>query len=200
AQDTATVTTSTAHGFAVGQTINIMGTGTFTGAGGGGAGYDAAWVVQSTPSATTFTIFNSTTGGGGISGVTPASQTPANGVAGYAVTQIGPVLNATGQINFFRTLSVNSITSSSAAQGSITAGRPRDGDNAARDLIVNWVRSTDNRDNEDLNNIPTDVRASVHGDVLHSRPITVNYGRFPADPAQPANDNDVYVFYGANDG
>jgi type IV pilus assembly protein PilY1 len=199
-QNTATVTTSTPHGFEAGQDLRIMGTGAFTGT--AGSGYDNAvtlWRVQSVPTTTTFTIFNSTTGGG-IRGVTPASQTPANGVAGYEIKSITPVLSATGQIHFFRDLGVNSITSSSAAQGTITAGRPIDGDNAARDLIVNWVRSTDNRDNEDRNNISTDVRASVHGDVLHSRPVTVNYGRFPADPTLPATDNDIYVFYGSNDG
>ena len=40
----------------------------------------------------------------------------------------------------------------------------------------------------------------MHGDVLHSRPATINYARFPADTSLPANDNDVYVFYGSNDG
>ena len=33
----------------------------------------------------------------------------------------------------------------------------------------------------------------MHGDVLHSRPAVVNYNRF-------GSDNDVYVYYGANDG
>ncbi|MBT8768994.1 pilus assembly protein [Metapseudomonas boanensis] len=34
------------------------------------------------------------------------------------------------------------------------------------------------------------VRPSLHGDVIHSRPLTINYG----------DDNGIYAFYGANDG
>ncbi|MCY1280798.1 Neisseria PilC beta-propeller domain protein [compost metagenome] len=34
------------------------------------------------------------------------------------------------------------------------------------------------------------VRPSLHGDVIHSRPLTINYG----------DSNGVYVYYGANDG
>ena len=37
------------------------------------------------------------------------------------------------------------------------------------------------------------MRASVHGDVLHSRPGVVNYNR-------TGDDNDIVVFYGGNDG
>ena len=37
------------------------------------------------------------------------------------------------------------------------------------------------------------MRASVHGDVLHSRPAVINYNR-------NGDENDVYIFYGANDG
>ena len=62
----------------------------------------------------------------------------------------------------------------------------------ASDLIA-WVRGADNREDENANSIFTDIRASVHGDVLHSRPAVVNYNRH-------GNDNDVYIFYGANDG
>lgn len=59
--------------------------------------------------------------------------------------------------------------------------------------IINWVRGADNFEDEDSDGLFTDVRASIHGDVLHSRPAVVNYNRH-------GNDNDVYVFYGANDG
>ena len=59
--------------------------------------------------------------------------------------------------------------------------------------LINWIRGADNRDNEDSNGVSTDVRASIHGDVVHSRPAVVNYNR--------TNDNrDIMVYYGANDG
>jgi type IV pilus assembly protein PilY1 len=188
-RDTATVTTATAHGFTPLQSINIYGTGAFF-----ATGYDGVWIVQSTPTATTFTISNSSVRNA------PANLSPATGIAGYTASKIESAMSIAGAIHFYRTLTVNSITPAATAQGSMTAGRPSDGDTGVRDLLVNWVRSTDNRDNEDRDNDPTDVRASVHGDVLHSRPAAVNYGRFPTDPTQPANDNDVYVFYGSNDG
>jgi type IV pilus assembly protein PilY1 len=75
-------------------------------------------------------------------------------------------------------------------------------DTAARDLLLNWVRGEDNVATgnvanesvakDQLGQRPTDatVRPSIHGDVLHSRPIAINYG----------GTRGVVVFYGANDG
>jgi Tfp pilus tip-associated adhesin PilY1 len=64
---------------------------------------------------------------------------------------------------------------------------------AVADDLVAWVRGADNREDENANTVFTDIRASVHGDVLHSRPAVVNYNRH-------GNDDDVYIFYGSNDG
>ena len=64
---------------------------------------------------------------------------------------------------------------------------------AERTALINWVRGEDNFQDENSNTSKTDIRASVHGDVLHSRPAVINFNRF-------GSDNDVYVFYGANDG
>ena len=61
--------------------------------------------------------------------------------------------------------------------------------------IINWVRGADNIDDENGDGSFTDIRSSVHGDVLHSRPAVINYNR----SGQPA-DRDIYVFYGSNDG
>ena len=78
--------------------------------------------------------------------------------------------------------------------------------------LINWIRGEDNLQDENINNDLTDVRASIHGDVLHSRPAVVNYNRFgylypngPDNDPSTTNDNftnndDVYVFYGSNDG
>lgn len=72
-------------------------------------------------------------------------------------------------------------------------------DTTQRDLLVDWVRGTDNQvDAQGLNvekgpGSPTTIRPSVHGDVLHSRPAVVNFGGL--NGAQ-----NVVVFYGANDG
>lgn len=56
--------------------------------------------------------------------------------------------------------------------------------------LVNWVRGVDNKEDENVNASLTDCRASIHGDVLHSRPLVINYG----------DSVGIYAFYGSNDG
>ena len=57
--------------------------------------------------------------------------------------------------------------------------------------LVNWALGKDIDDeNEDGNT--TDVRSSVHGDIVHSRPVAINYGS--------TDSPEVIVFYGGNDG
>jgi type IV pilus assembly protein PilY1 len=73
-------------------------------------------------------------------------------------------------------------------------------------LLVNWIRGADNFNGAPCNPAscswssaesgpgwPATVRPSIHGDVLHSRPIVINYGGsgYKSGP---------WVFYGANDG
>ncbi len=65
----------------------------------------------------------------------------------------------------------------------------------ARDEIINWQRGLDAKTGVDerINGITsTEMRASVHGDVVHSRPVAINYGT----DALPQ----VVVYYSANDG
>ena len=42
------------------------------------------------------------------------------------------------------------------------------------------------------------LRPTVHGDIVHSRPLTLTYG--PVDPSNPSLGSDFLIFYGANDG
>jgi type IV pilus assembly protein PilY1 len=65
--------------------------------------------------------------------------------------------------------------------------------------VVNWISGQDNDAStinpgpekaSDTGTYATDVRPSVHGDVIHSRPEPVNYG----------GTTGVTVYYGANDG
>ena len=76
------------------------------------------------------------------------------------------------------------------------------GDTAKRNLIVDFIRGTDNVSDTTVGNTSAakdqlgekpsgaTVRPSIHGDVLHSRPVAINYG----------GTRGVVVFYGANDG
>ena len=61
-----------------------------------------------------------------------------------------------------------------------------------RDALINWQIGQD-VDDENINGVTTaETRASVHGDVVHSRPVAINHGT----DASPQ----VVVYYGGNDG
>ncbi|MDO8812676.1 MAG: PilC/PilY family type IV pilus protein [Gallionella sp.] len=60
----------------------------------------------------------------------------------------------------------------------------------AKDPLINWVRGQDNFGDELGPGSGVTVRPSFHGDVLHSRPVVVNY----------SGTIGVIVYYGANDG
>ena len=66
----------------------------------------------------------------------------------------------------------------------------------ARMRMIDWLRGLDVGEypaDERVNGVTAaEVRASVHGDVLHSQPLAINYGT-DTDPQ-------VVVFYAANDG
>ena len=63
---------------------------------------------------------------------------------------------------------------------------------AERDELINWEKGLD-VDDENINAVTlTEMRSSAHGDVIHSRPVAVNFGTDSAPQ--------VAVFYGGNDG
>jgi type IV pilus assembly protein PilY1 len=78
--------------------------------------------------------------------------------------------------------SCTTLTDFSTSNGTVTASLSSD--------LINWARGT-NLDGE-LNKGTTTMRASAHGDVVHSQPVSVNYGT--------DNSPAVVVYYGANDG
>ncbi|MBK0392947.1 PilC/PilY family type IV pilus protein [Ramlibacter algicola] len=59
-----------------------------------------------------------------------------------------------------------------------------------RDTVIKWVRGLDNQGDEKGPGNGIKVRESIHGDVLHSRPLVINYG----------DSRGIVAFYGANDG
>jgi type IV pilus assembly protein PilY1 len=56
--------------------------------------------------------------------------------------------------------------------------------------LIKWVRGADNMGDELSPGSGITVRPSVHGDVLHSRPVVINYG----------DSRGAVVYYGSNDG
>jgi type IV pilus assembly protein PilY1 len=61
----------------------------------------------------------------------------------------------------------------------------------ARADLIDWARGLNNNA-EQSNILSTAMRPSAHGDVIHSRPVAINYG----DDVS----SQIVVFYGANDG
>jgi len=66
-------------------------------------------------------------------------------------------------------------------------------DATERDALINWEKGLDVLD-ENGNTTTNEMRPSTHGDVVHSRPVAINYAASDADPVQ------VVVYYGGNDG
>jgi type IV pilus assembly protein PilY1 len=65
-----------------------------------------------------------------------------------------------------------------------------------KDDLVNWVRGANSGlDKDNPINEKTRVRGYLHADVLHSRPIVINYNR-----NTPPDGSDVVVYYGSNGG
>lgn len=64
-------------------------------------------------------------------------------------------------------------------------------DSTEMNKIINWSKGIDleDADNDDPADT-TDIRPNVHGDVIHSQPVVINYG----------GNTGPYVFYGSNDG
>lgn len=88
-------------------------------------------------------------------------------------------------------------TAFKAGNTAITTGNLGVSSSTERSDLIKWCRGQDLQD-ENGSGTTTDVRASLYGDVLHSRPAVVNYNRNTTCTSR--NDNDVYIFYGANDG
>ena len=87
--------------------------------------------------------------------------------------------------------SCTSLTDFATTNGAITEALLGAASSAERDALIDWARGAD-LDDENVNGNTSQMRPSVHGDVLHSRPIAINYG--------PEASPNVVVFYGGNDG
>ena len=87
------------------------------------------------------------------------------------------------------------VTPVSPATGTIKAQATSSVTNAE---LIRWVRGENTKLEDNASNVATNVRAYLHGDVVHSRPAIINYNRPSVTATNP--DGDVVVFYGSNDG
>jgi len=106
-------------------------------------------------------------------------------IAGADQTEYNGTFTIAGTTATTFTYTITTGPATSATGGTVAKGSSVDAS-----TLINWVRGIDNKDDENANGDLTDVRTSIHGDVLHSRPVVINYG----------GETGIYAFYGANDG
>lgn len=144
---------------------------------GGGA---AVQVTTLTRSGTTVTGTAPAWSGGTPGTVTIASST----VSDYNGNKTVSWPTAT-TFNF--TVTVSPATTAVGAVGTVTISGAA---SVTPSNLIDWMRGVDNAEDENNNASYADVRASIHGDVLHSRPLLINYG----------GSIGIVGFYGSNDG
>ncbi|MGJ3700024.1 pilus assembly protein [Variovorax sp. AFSI2.2] len=126
---------------------------------------------------------------------TPDGNVVEKGAQGYMLRQ---VLAANRNVKTCTPGACSALTSFANENLDITTDALGAQTDAARTAMINWLRGLNNKAEEtkdaagNFTTSTTAMRPSVHGDVVHSRPVAINYG---TDAAQQ-----VVVFYGANDG
>jgi type IV pilus assembly protein PilY1 len=112
------------------------------------------------------------------------------GAQGYKLRGLTPNLRTvrTCSPTFGSCTSLTNFGTANAAISASLLGAPA----AERDTLINWMRGQDLEDENGNSVLAAEMRASAHGDVVHSRPVAINYG---ADNAPQ-----VVVFYSGNDG
>lgn len=87
--------------------------------------------------------------------------------------------------------SCTAMTSFDNANTAISSSLLGTADAAERTAVINWSRGSDLKD-EDGDANTSENRPFIHGDVVHSRPVAINYGTDAAPQ--------VVTYYGGNDG
>jgi type IV pilus assembly protein PilY1 len=123
----------------------------------------------------------------------PDGNVVEKGAQAYTLRSATDMRGATGQ-SPFKTCSDASCTTLgdfNDTNGAITEAALGAGNAAERQQLINWARGQD-LDDENINGHTTQRRPSIHGDIIHSRPVAINMGT----DASPK----IVVFYGGNDG
>ena len=100
--------------------------------------------------------------------------------------------------DFTTCASTSALSTFDTANGAITQALLGVANSTERSDLINWVRGQDLKldaaglGEEDGDTNTAENRPSVHGDVVHSRPVAINHGTDAAPQ--------VVVYYGGNDG
>ena len=135
---------------------------------------------------------------GAASSNSPDGDAVEKGAAGYRLRRTAPgdrvVKTCTGTCDAMTNLTLTAFATTNSDITVAKLGVAGEADpNQARLDLIDWVRGSKNRDADlqiEGGVDPGAMRPSVHGDVVHSRPLAVDYGA----------DTGVVVFYGSNDG
>ncbi len=126
---------------------------------------------------------------------TPDGNMVEKGAQGYVLRDDTSRRVLTCHTDFATCAASTSLTNFDTGNATITQAALNATDATEREELILWARGLD-VDDENGNSIgatsPGEMRPSAHGDIVHSRPVAINYGT----PASP----EVVVFYGGNDG
>lgn len=117
---------------------------------------------------------------------TPDGDIVEKGAAGYKLRALTPSARS---VKTCSSCDPGTLSNFDTGNTAITASALNAANATERANIINWVRGVDVKD-EDGDGNTTEMRPSVLGDVVHSRPVAVDYG----------GTRGVVVYYGANDG
>ena len=117
---------------------------------------------------------------------TPDGDVVEKGGAGYELRAVNP---SSRNVKTCSPGSCAGLTNFESANAAITQALLNAASSAERISMIDWARGMDVKD-ENGNSNTTEMRPSAHGDVVHSRPVAVDYG----------SGTGVVVFYGASDG
>lgn len=134
-------------------------------------------------------------------GFAPAAETPdgnrvEKGGQGYRLRALAPAERNLLTCDADCSATLAGFTPDNPAIGKAALGDARMSD-SQRSALIDWVRGQ-NRDGEAIGGLSESqsagrMRPSVHGDVVHSRPVALDYASAGSAPQ-------VVVFYGGNDG
>ncbi|WP_374438766.1 pilus assembly protein [Pseudomonas panipatensis] len=85
-----------------------------------------------------------------------------------------------------------SLTDFNTANTAVTQALLDPTNTTDRSTLINWAIGANNKSNDSLENPSATLRSTIHGDVVHSRPVALNYGTSSAPQ--------IVVYYGGNDG
>ncbi len=97
------------------------------------------------------------------------------------------------------TLLTDATNAFTTANAAITPGLLSVADATAKDNLVNYVHGYDAYD-DDGNGTTTEKRGWIMGDILHSKPLVVNYAPFTTAQETDCSVNKTMIYVGANDG